>query len=249
MDPVTRAQLAEGNWEIRAMGNMFSRAWFERVPYAKVPVPDLKKVRYWDMAASLDGDATASCHLGYDRQSGIFYILDMKILNLSPREIEREVYHCAFEDGPHTAIYMEREPGSGGMHSIDYYKRKVVPPGWRFYEDRVSGNKESRARPVSAAAEKELIKIAWTRRSDLWYSTAMDQLETFPGAEHDDAVDALSGAFNMLADKMNHQARYIGNVDWLLPTKEEMDANSEYGPKGETGIAEVVGIRIRKGLG
>ena len=248
MDPVTRAQLAEGNWEIRAMGNMFSRKWFERVPYAKIPVPDLKKVRYWDMAASLDGDATASCHLGYDKNSGLFYILDMKLLRKSPRDIEKEVYMSAFDDGPQTAIYMEREPGSGGIHNIDHYKRKVIPPGWRFYEDRVSGDKEARARPVSAAAEKGLIKIAWTGKTDMWFSEAMDQLETFPESEHDDAVDALSGAFNMLSHKLNHQATYIGNVDWLMPSSAESEAHTQFGPGRDMGIDDVVRIRTKKNL-
>jgi predicted phage terminase large subunit-like protein len=248
LDPVTRAQLAEGNWEIRAMGNMFSRQWFERVPVARVPILDLKKVRYWDMAATLTGDATASCHLGYDKKSGIFYILDMKILHKSPRELEREVYLCAFDDGSTTAIYMEREPGSAGIHNIDHYKRKVIPPGWHFYEDRVSGDKEARARPVSAAAEKELIKIAWTRRSDEWYSTAMDQLETFPEADHDDAVDALSGAFNVLNQKLNHTARFIGTADFLMPTDAQMDAATEYGPRGDDSIAGFIKITTKKGF-
>jgi predicted phage terminase large subunit-like protein len=246
LDPVTRAQLAEGNWEIRAMGNMFSRSWFERIPRNKVPVPDLKKVRYWDMAATIDGDATAGCHLGYDKVTGLFYILDMKILHKSPMELEREIYHCAFDDGADTTIYMEQEPGSAGIHNIDHYKRKVIPPGWRFREDRVSGDKETRARPVSAAAEKELIKIAWTRASDDWYSTAMDQLETFPEADHDDAVDALAGAFNALSQKLNHEVRYIGNADWLMPTDEEMESATTFGPKGTGGIQDFIKITTKK---
>jgi predicted phage terminase large subunit-like protein len=245
LDPVTRAQLAEGNWEIRAMGNMFNRGWFEKIPYAKVPVIDLKKVRYWDMAATLGGDATACCHLGYDKVTGIFYILDMKILHMAPREIERTLYHCAFDDGAQTSIYMEQEPGSAGIHNIDHFKRKVIPPGWRFYPDRVSGDKETRARPVSSAAEKELIKIAWTRRSDEWYSMVMEQLETFPEADHDDAVDALAGAFNALNQKLNHSARYIGNADWLMPTDKEMDDKTEFGPKGIGAIEDFIKIRTK----
>jgi len=245
LDPVTRAQLAEGNWEIRAMGNMFSRMWFEKVPYAKVPYPDLKKVRYWDMAATVDGDATVGCHLGYDKKAGVFYILDMRILHKSPREVEREIYNCAIEDGTDTSIYMEKEPGSAGIHSIDHYKRKVIPPGHRFYPDRVSGDKETRARPLSAASEKELIKIAWSRRTDDWYSTAMDQLETFPEADHDDVVDGLSGAFNVLNQKLNHTARYIGNVDFLMPTDAEVNAHSEFGNKGGSDILNAIRVTTK----
>lgn len=246
LDPVTRAQLAEGNWEIRAVGNMFNRDWFEMIPWAKVPIIDLKKVRYWDMAATRDGDATATCRLGYDKVAGIFYILDMKILHMPPREIEREIYHCCFDDGADTAIYMEQEPGSAGIHNIDHFKRKVIPPGWRFIPDRVSGDKETRARPLSAAAEKELIKIARTRKTDEWYSEVMEQLETFPEADHDDAVDALSGAFNALNHRLNTAGTYIGKVDWLMPTAAQMEESTTFGPKGEPTLENILKVSVRK---
>lgn len=187
LDPVTRAQLRDGNWDIRALGNMFNRDWFEKVPYAKVPVHDLMKVRFWDLASTKDGDFTASCHLGYDKKAGVFYILEMTLFKGTPREVEREVYLASIDDGSTTSIYMEREPGSAGMHNIDHYKRKVIPPGWVFREERVSGDKESRARPVSAAADKGLIKIAWSHKSDKWFNPVMDQMETFPEGEYDDA--------------------------------------------------------------
>jgi predicted phage terminase large subunit-like protein len=218
LDPVIRRQLAEGDWEIREMGNMFSRDWFEKVPYAKVPIFDLKKVRYWDMASTRNGDATASCHLGYDKSTGLFYILDFKILHMTPREVEREIYLCCIDDGPKTTVYMEKEPGSAGNFSIDNFKRKVIPPGWRFVEDRASGDKETRARPVSAASEKEIIKIAWNRTCDSWFNLVMDELEQFPEAAHDDSVDCLAGAFNVLNHGLHEGLSYVGKMDWLLPT-------------------------------
>jgi predicted phage terminase large subunit-like protein len=245
LDPVTRAQLAKGNWEIRAMGNMFNREWFEKVPYAKVPIYDLVKVRYWDMAATRDGDFTASCHLGYDKNQGVFYILDMKLLKMTPREIEREIYLSAIDDGPQTIIYMEREPGSAGIHSIDHYKRKVIPPGWMFREDRVSGDKEARARPLSAACDKNLVKIAWSKKSDLWYDPVMEQLETFPEGEHDDAVDALASAFNVLNKRIYSKNRYIGTVDWIVPT-EKPAKDLPYGPKNEMTIDDLLKRNIPK---
>jgi len=84
-----------------------------------------------------------------------FYILDMKLLKMTPREVEREIMLCAFDDGPNTEIHMEQEPGSAGNHNVDNYKRKVIPPGWRFVADKVSGDKEARARPVSAAQKRD----------------------------------------------------------------------------------------------
>ena len=218
MDPVLREQLLEGNWEIRAVGNTFNRKWFDRIPSAKCPPDwDLKKVRYWDLAATKNGDATVGCKLGLDQQSGLFYLMDMKILHLTPREVEREIWHCCYEDGADTTVVMEREPGSAGINNIENYKRRIIPPGWRFKEDRVSGDKMARARPVSAAAEKKLIKILDTRAVNRWYKTVMEQLEGFPESKNDDCVDGMSGAFNFLAHKTLHTGKYIGKVDWMTP--------------------------------
>lgn len=239
LDPVQRAQLADGNWEIRAMGNMFNREWFEKISYAKVPYYDLKKVRYWDMAATRDGDYTASCHLGYDDKTGLFYILEMTLFKKPPVEVEREIYLAAIDDGPQTTIYMEREPGSAGLHNFDHYKRKVIPPGWYFKEDRVSGDKEARARPVSAASSKGLIKIAWTRKSENWFNPVMEQLETFPDGEHDDAVDALASAFNVLSKRIYSKGRYIGKADWLLPTEQPIE-KLPYGPKEQMTVRDLL---------
>lgn len=221
LDPVTRAQLLRGDWDIRTPGNLFSRDWFEQVPLAKVPVNDLIKVRYWDLAATKHGDYTASCHLGCDKRMGLFYILDMTLFKMTPAEIEKEVKIRAEIDGPETTVYMEREPGSAGIHNIDHYKRKVIPPGVLFKEDRVTGDKDTRARPASAAAEKGILKIAWTRACDRWYDPVMEQLELFPDGEHDDAVDALASAFNVLSNKVFTRGKYIGKMDWLGPEFEK----------------------------
>jgi len=222
LDKVTRKQLGEGDWEIRALGNMFNRDWFDKIQIAKVPVHDLKTVRYWDLAATKKGDFTASCKMGYDKNEKLFYILDMKLIKATPREVEKEVYLACLDDGPTTTVCMEREPGSAGIHSIDNYKRRVIPPGWRFIEDRVSGDKEARARPFSASAERGTVKIAWSRSCDKWYDPVMEQLETFPEGENDDIVDASSGAFNVLSKSvLNSGLAFIGKIDWIKPTTEE----------------------------
>ncbi|USK77744.1 hypothetical protein [Peribacillus frigoritolerans] len=49
LDPVTRKQLREGDWEVRADGNKFKRHWFEVVN--DFPT-DSRKIRYWDLAAT-----------------------------------------------------------------------------------------------------------------------------------------------------------------------------------------------------
>ena len=49
LDPVTRAQLKDGNWDIMAAGNFFKRQWFRMV---EADWPRTASVRYWDLAAT-----------------------------------------------------------------------------------------------------------------------------------------------------------------------------------------------------
>ena len=104
----------------------------------------------------------------------------------------------------------------------------------------MSGDKETRARPVSAASSKGLIKIAWTRKCDNWFNPVMEKLETFPEGEHDDAVDALASAFNVLSKRIYSKGRYIGKADWLLPT-EQTTEKLTYGPKEQMTINDLIG--------
>ncbi len=233
LDPVTRAQLRDGDWEIRAPGNMFRRDWFEMagggfVPMSRLPV-GLRCARYWDLAATVrkDSDYTSTCKLGYDKASKMFYILSMEQIKATPHEIEAKLKSYINIDGPHCMVFMEQEPGSGGVNTIDNYRRKVVKPGTLFYADKVTGTKEERARPVSAAAGNGLIKIVDYPYRRIWYEDVMNQLETFPDSDHDDAVDSLSGCFNCLAKKMATSAAYIGKIDSPL----DLTANKGFEPE------------------
>jgi hypothetical protein len=57
-----------------------------------------------------------------------------------------------------------------------------------------SGDKETRAKPVSAQAEAGNVKLV----RGLWNDGFLRVLENFPVGSHDDDVDALSGAHEVL---------------------------------------------------
>jgi len=190
LDPITREQLLKGNWEITQRGSKFKREWFEIVDdYPK----DAKKVRYWDLAATepkpgKDPDWTAGCLM--TMKDGIFYIIDMKHVRATPQGVEKLIKQTAELDGRETTIYIEQEPGSSGVNLIDYYRRHILL-GYTFYGDKVTGSKEVRANPLSAAAEAGNVKLV----RGPWISEFLDELITFPFGAHDDQVDAVSGAF------------------------------------------------------
>lgn len=194
LDPVTKLQLIEGDWSARPAGSKFRREWFEIVE--SVPA-DARRVRYWDLAATEPKpgkDPDWTCGVKMAEKDGIFYIEDVKRVRQTPRFVEALIKQTAELDGRAVEIWMEQEPGSSGVNTIDYYRRQVLV-GFAFRGNKTTGSKEIRANPFSAAAEAGNVKLV----RGPWISEFLDELEAFPGASHDDQVDAASGAYEKLA--------------------------------------------------
>lgn len=197
LDPVTRAQLLEGDWEVRAKGRMFSREWFEVVKEA--PVINIGEVRYWDLAATEEAKEgkqpayTAGSKL-CKTEFGIYYIKNMIRLRRSSRQVEQLIRQTADVDGKAVKVMMEQEPGSSGKNVIDYYRRKIIPD-YIFKEDKVSGSKIQRAELLRSQAEAGNVKIV----EGYWNEDFLEEIEVFPDGEFKDQADATSGAFNELA--------------------------------------------------
>jgi predicted phage terminase large subunit-like protein len=206
LDPVTRAQLRWGNWDVKEAGYMFKRQWFpivDRVPHLR------KIVRYWDLAGTEKGqqrgkskakdpDWTVGLLLGATRSN--WYILDVKRDRLAPHDVEELVKETAYKDGRHVSIYIEQEPGSSGLYVIEHFAQLLK--GFAVRGHRTTGSKVLRANPVSAHAQRGAIKLV----RGPWINDFLDELEMFPGGTHDDQVDALSGAFEVIDKAPNISA-------------------------------------------
>ena len=200
LDPVTRARLRDGNWEIIRKGNMFKRNWFQ-------PVDSLpsyrKRVRFWDMAAtdedkakkrnkSNDPDYTVGFLLS--RWQNTYYIEDIVRVRKSAADTEKLQLATAMSDGHDTIIREEREPGSSGISVIDNKKRNLLAD-FNYDESHTTGTKTARAMGVSAAAERGQVKyLVGCRNIEEFFNEA----ESFPGGIHDDMVDGISAAFSLL---------------------------------------------------
>lgn len=203
LDPVTRDQLLNGNWEIRESGEMFSREWLTEVDESDLP-DNMKIVRCWDTASTeikgqrgkrknIDPDYTASVKMGY--HSGIFYILDITRDRKKPMEVENLVRNMAEHDGRRCDIRMEQEPGSSGEMVIDAYKRNVVPE-YNFDGIKLTGSKADRASLFSAACQAGKVCILRRCRNK---GAFYDEIDSFPFGTHDDMVDAATDAYNHFA--------------------------------------------------
>lgn len=196
LDPITRMQLLGGDWDASSDGSKFKRDWFRYCDAGEVP-RGIRKVRYWDIAATEpskpgdDPDWTVGALVGL--HEGRYYILDIRRFRRSPAETEKAIAETARSDGYNVPIWMEQEGGSGGKNTISYYSRHVLQ-GYTFCGDRPTGSKEIRANPVSSAAQNG--NVALVRAA--WNANYVDELCSFPGGEHDDQVDATSGGVKIL---------------------------------------------------
>jgi len=212
LDPVTREQLLRGDWEARATGGMFDRAWFDVLP-ERPRNKDITWVRFWDLAGSKptpnypDPDYTVGVLMGRDRTTGMFNIADVRRVRRSPLQVQRLVRRTAQMDGRSVRVVIEKEGGASGKMSIDTFQRKILP-GHEVFGRSPTGNKFVRAKPVSAQAEAGNIVICNPSRWNL--SEYFDELESFTRTSdgHDDQVDATSGALHELTSKLHERDSY-----------------------------------------
>lgn len=201
LDPVERERLLNGNWEIKASGDMFNRHWFNIVPFDNVP-PGARTVRYWDMASTdpakrktksrdkREPDWTVGFKLTH--YQGMYWIEDIVRVQKLPLDVEKIVKATAEEDGYSVAIRMEQEPGSSGAYTIDHFARGVLN-GYDFAGVVSSGSKVERARTASAASQGGKVLISNRCRNILPF---LDEADVFPYGLKDDTIDGFSGAFN-----------------------------------------------------
>lgn len=197
LDPVTRAQLKDGDWDVTASGNTFKREWWGIVEEAP---PNLRMVtRRWDIAATeprpgfTDPDYLASCKggvLGFD-DDAVFYVLHATEDRRSPAGVVDYMKSVAVTDGHGVRVRVEREPGSNSTVLADQLARGPFK-GFDFMAMPSTTNKLARARPLSAAADKGKVFLVRGPWNEWW----IDRMASFPTkGVHDDTPDAASGCF------------------------------------------------------
>jgi predicted phage terminase large subunit-like protein len=203
LDAATREQLKSGNWDVRPGGGLFKREWFGRFRSSEAPT-FRKLIRYWDLAATVpapgkDPDWTVGTLVGF--ADGRYYVFDVVRMRGRPGEVEKLIKNTAVIDralhGRKVEIYLEQEPGSSGVFTIDNFVRRVLV-GFTVRGKRSTGNKRDRAKPVSSSGEHGNVLL---QEGGKWINDFLDEAEVFTGedgGEHDDQVDSFSGACEVL---------------------------------------------------
>ena len=197
---VERAQLLDGNWNVRpAAGKYFQRSDFEIVDAA--PAKIMKRVRAWDQAGtkketkkdSDDPDWTVGLLMS-KTFDGTYYIEHVERFRSNPSKVDRALKNTAQQDGRQIRIRLAQDPGQAGKSQVQNQTKMLS--GFMVRAKPVTGDKETRAKPLSSQVEAGNVKLV----KGSWNEAFLTELENFPEGSHDDQVDAASDAFDELVD-------------------------------------------------
>ena len=208
LDPVTRAQLRDGDWLVKpAAGTYFKRAWFKTPTLLDHDV--VARVRAWDLGSTLTGDWTIGVLMGRTRSGG-YVIEDVQRIRARPAERDALILKTAQNDGRAVKVVLPQDPGAAGVSQRDAHAKLLAGFNVRFV--RPTGSKVTRALPLSAQAEAGNVALM----SGPWKEPFLQTMEGFPDGRHDDDVDAAADAFNGL---VHTPARYFDD-DWEGPKRQ-----------------------------
>ena len=127
------------------------------------------------------------------RVAGRYFVEDVRRERAAAAEVERLVVNTARQDGADVRVAWEIEPGSSGKMVASRLSQLLS--GFACMGVRPTGDKLQRANPVAAqalAGNVDLVRGPWN-------GDFLGEIHGFPDLPHDDQVDGLSGAFNVLA--------------------------------------------------
>jgi predicted phage terminase large subunit-like protein len=188
-------------------GNLGNPEWFRGKIIPERPNEVEQRVRYWDLAASekkvsgrnkiSDPDETVGTLLSWTKNSeeNTFCIEDQVSGTWEWVDIKEKIINIAKLDGPFVPIYIEEEPGSGGINQVKQIALDIEKelPGWivRSHNPRrEGGDKVVRANIWFAEASRGKFYMVQGN----WNDPFLKQLSSFPNAKHDDKIDSVSGA-------------------------------------------------------
>lgn len=226
LDPVNKAQLLHGNWNVKAEGNNY----FKRDRLIEVDsVPSgAVYARGWDLASqevttqNKDCDFSTGIKLAKDRE-GFYYLLgdhcsanydelldEYGRFRKRPAERDRTIIEQGFHDGVECTIVLPIDPGAAGKVAFQELAKRIISEGLSVKADPCPTNKDKLTKftPFADAVEAGLVRIV-RRTFDLKsYNSLMAELERFSGERSgraanmkDDRPDACATAFNWLAQK------------------------------------------------
>jgi predicted phage terminase large subunit-like protein len=211
-----KALMTEASWQalyqqspIVTGGGMFPVDKFELLPHAPDRREIKRSVRYIDKAGTKDGGAYTAMVLMHRMRDDTYVISSVRRGQWSALEREKMIKQTAELDRdlklmPPVHIWVEQEPGSGGLESADSTVRLLT--GFSVRKDKVTGSKEVRADPYAAQVQGGNVRLV----AGEWNRAFLEEHELFPASKYKDQVDAAAGAFAKLAG-----TSYDSSLSWV----------------------------------
>jgi len=194
-----RIKASIGSWDFEALyqgrprpleGAIFKREWFKVVDRAP---EGLRWVRFWDLAVSVKATADYTCGARVALAGdGTLYVADVIRGRWEWPEARRIIVQAAVADGG-GEIGLEKVAFQ--LAAVQELRREAALVHCAIRE--VEPDKDKLARALPWAARAEAGKVALVAGS--WAGAFLTEVCDFPFGEHDDQVDAVSGAVQMLA--------------------------------------------------
>lgn len=207
LDKLARIKMTIGSREFSAQymqepkdleGGLMQRTWFKVVDdYPRNPGQPW--CRYWDLAASeksaKSADPDWTCGALVTVVGGVWYVVGMRRFRATEATVREAIVQCAKTDPYGTRVRIEQEPGAGSKNLIAAYQRDVLV-GVDARPVPATKDKVERARACGlvAAAEAGNVRLV----NGPWVEAFLAEAETLPNGDHDDTVDAVTGAMQEL---------------------------------------------------
>lgn len=228
LDPVNKAQLLHGNWNVSAEGNNY----FKRENLVKVDkLPHgIVWARGWDLASqevtaqNKDCDFSTGIKLGKD-SDGFYYLAgdycsdnkddlldEYGRFRKRPKERDDIIAKQGFYDGTDCTIVLPVDPGAAGKVAYQESAKRLISQGLSVKQDPAPAthDKLRKFTPFADAVEAGLVRVYMPSFDTKSFKSFCDELERFDGersgrsvSAKDDRCDAVATAFNFLTKTRN----------------------------------------------
>lgn len=189
-------------------GSIGDRTWFNGKILPTVPEAVMKRLVYWDLAGSAkktsgkkaqDPDWFVKTKLSiFEEKPVLKFCIEHQFAIQRPDwgDFKRIFAEQAERDGITVPVYVEEEPGGGGINQVEelklYIKEKLgVAYKVEGHNPKKFGDKVMRANPWFAEAANGQIYMV----EGNWNEEFLEQFSGFPdNVDHDDRIDSMSGA-------------------------------------------------------
>lgn len=186
---------------VEMSAGVINPTWFKTV----YTLPEAMYFRFWDLAVSTKthADFSAGAKLCIDSEEDI-YLSDLKRVKIEYPDLRELIIKTAIEDGPDVPIGVEDAGQQIGF--IQDIMREPRLRGFQIKAIKPTGDKFNRCMPWASKAEAGKFYIYGAG----WNANFKDECSSFSPNNshlHDDQVDAVSGAFSMVANIPIYQTR------------------------------------------